>query len=89
MKNKLPPALNKKSTQEVLNEEYKFDWRSTEASERAIAQNLAIDEQKTTEEYQNAFSDASARIRAIFEEKKQQKLNERRLRHEQNKPKWM
>ena len=36
-------VLNKNSTS-ALNQDYKFDWRSTEASERAVAQNLAINE---------------------------------------------
>lgn len=44
--------LNKKSSSE-----YKFDWRSTEASLRAVEQNLAIEAQRTTSEYQISLQD--------------------------------
>jgi len=78
-----PQALNKKST-DILNQEYKFDRGSTEATKRSVAQNLAIEAQRSTPEYQSAFSDASARIKANFEARKSRKFKERarRLRGE-------
>ncbi len=72
-----PGALINESTNEVLEQPYKFDWRTTEASERSKAQNLAIEAQRKTKEYQDTFKAGAARIRAIFEEKKKQKFAQR------------
>lgn len=81
-------ALNKKST-EVLNQDYKFDWRSTDASERASAQILAIEAQKDTPEYQTSSKEAFALIRAKFEEQKQKRLSDRTKRLQGDKPDWL
>ena len=72
--------LNKKSTKDILSQEYKFNRSSTEASIRAVAQNLAIEAEQATEEYQSALRDASARIRAKFEAQKQKRLSDRAKR---------
>ena len=64
-------------TEEILNQEYIPNPQSEEAVVRAVAQNLAIEEQKTTKEYQTTSKEAFARIRAIFDEKKKQKQTKR------------
>ncbi len=71
------PELTKKSTKEALKQEYIPNPQSQEAVVRAVAQNLAIEAQKTTKEYQTTSKEAFARIRAIFDEKKKQKQAER------------
>ena len=71
------PELTKKSTEEALKQEYIPNPQSQEAVVRAAAQNLAIEAQKTTKEYQTTSKEAFARIRAIFDEKKKQKQAER------------
>ena len=62
---------------EILNQEYIPNPQSKDAIIRAVAQNLAIEAQRTTEEYQTTSKEAFARIRAIFEEKKKQKQAKR------------
>ena len=83
-----PQALNKKSTK-ALDRDYKFDRSSSEAVERAVAQNLAIEQQKNDPEYQSTSKAAFARIRAKFEAQKQKKLSDRMKRLQGDKPTWM
>lgn len=77
-------GLNKNST--ALEEDYKFDWRSTTASDRAVGQILAIEQQKNDPEYQKTSQEAFARIRAKFEQQKQKKLRDRESRLSGNNP---
>ena len=81
-------ALNKKSIN-ALDQEYRFDRSSSEAVERAAAQILAIEQQKSDPEYQSTSKAAFARMRAIFEAQKQKKLSDRRKRLKGDKPNWL
>ena len=71
-------ALNKKSTPKPLEQPYEFDWRNGNSVERSKAQILAIEEQRKSETYQNTWKEGVARIRAILEGKRKQRLEERR-----------
>ena len=64
--------INTTSNEEILNQEYIHNPQSQETVVRAVNQNLAIEDQRTTKEYQNTSKEAFARIRAIFDEKKKQ-----------------
>ncbi|MDJ0903399.1 MAG: hypothetical protein QNJ55_31825 [Xenococcus sp. MO_188.B8] len=63
-----------------LEEDYVYDWRSTAAIGRAKAQNLAIEAQQKTEEYQSTSKDALTRIRANLARKKERMDAERRAK---------
>ncbi len=78
--------INTSRNEEILNQEYIPNSQSQEAVVRAVAQNLAIEEQKTTEEYKTASEEAFARIRAIFDEKKKQKRTQREANLRGNSP---
>jgi hypothetical protein len=80
-------ALNKKSTNDALSQDYKFDWRTTAAADRAASQILAIEAEKTTEEYQSTSKAAFAQIRAKFEQQKKARFAERASRLQGNNPK--
>ena len=69
--------INTSPNEEILNQEYIPNPQSQEAVVRAVAQNLAIEAQRTTKEYQSTSKEAFARIRAILDEKKKQKLAQR------------
>ncbi len=78
-----PGVLNNESTQELLNKPYEFDWRTTEASERCKAQNLAFEAEKQTETYQTSFRDGAARIKAkLAQSSKKDKI--KRFGYERN-----
>lgn len=70
--NSEPGELNKKSTEEyIFNPYVPYQTKST------IEQNLAIEEQKNSEEYQNTSKDAFAQIRAKLEGKAKERQNDR------------
>ncbi len=69
--------INTSSNEEILNQEYIPNPQSEDAIIRAVAQNLAIEAQKTTKEYESTSKEAFARIRAILDEKKKQKQAKR------------
>ena len=71
-------ALSKKSTNDPFEEPYEFDWRSGKSIERSKAQISAFEAEKKTKEYQDKVKAGFAQIRAIFEEKKKQKIVQRR-----------
>ena len=78
-----PGVLNNESTEEILNQPYSVDRYSTDSVELSKAQNLALDEQKTTETYKASFSDASAQIKAkLAQDSKKDKI--KRFGYERN-----
>ena len=78
-----PEVLNKKSTQEILNQPYSVDRYSTDTVELSKAQNLAFEADKTSPTYQTSFSEASARAKAkLAQESKKDKI--KRFGYERN-----
>ena len=69
--------INTSPNEEILNQEYIPNPQSEEAVVRSVAQNLAIEDQRATKEYQTTSKEAFDRIRTIFDEKKKQKLAQR------------
>ena len=69
--------INTSRNEEILNQEYIPNPQSEEAVVRSVAQNLAIEDQRATKEYQTTSKEAFDRIRTIFDEKKKQKLAKR------------
>ncbi len=76
-------ALTKKSTDEVLNQPYEFDWRNGNSIERCKGQNLAIDTELTNETCRKSLKDAIALSKAIsMENSKKDKI--KRFGYENN-----
>ncbi len=76
-------ALTKKSTEEVLNQPYEFDWRNGNSIERCKGQNLAIDTELTNETCRKSLKDAIALSKAIsMENSKKDKI--KRFGYERN-----
>ena len=76
----IPAPPKKNILLNYLEKDYVYDWRSTAAIGRAKAQNLAIEAQQKTEEYQNASKEALARIRENLAKKQERMDAERRAK---------
>ena len=78
----IPPDVTQKFSNDVLSQEYIPNPHSQDAVIRANAQNLAIEAEQTTEEYQSSSKEFFAQINAIKEEleKKKKLERDRRLR---------
>ena len=75
----LPAPPEKNILLSSLEEDYVYDWRSGASIDRAKAQNLAIEAEQKTKEYQSTSKDALDRIRANLSKQQERKKLERKI----------